>query len=181
MKNMKKGIIYFFAVVFASALFAGCGSNNPDEPAVTDYAKEIAGTYPGQLNVTVQGNVELPQQDNQVTLTHNGENKINLKLNGFTLTVPVSESASSGLRVVPTEEVVIGDVVVEGITVVKSGNDVVLSEKTVEVVIVKNGVTTKPTVTVSQGKVNGSNLGMKITIPMEEYGNAVVAFTGTKK
>jgi len=184
MTNMKKGIVYFFMMAVSLVLFAGCGSDNnedgPEEP--TDYALQVAGTYPGQLKITLPGDVELPEQDNQVTITRNAENIINLKLNAFTLTVPdtSAESASLGLRSVPTIDIVIADILVEAIEVSKSGSDVVLTEKTVEVDVTMDGMPGKYNVTVSEGKVNGSNLSMNIKVPMND-GEVKVVFTGTKK
>jgi len=184
---MNKRIIYLLMIAVSLVSFTACGGGNdgPVEPVDTDYAQQIAGNYAGQMKVTLSGGIELNQFQNTVSISRNDKNKINVKVNAFVMEeVPgVSASAAQGLelRGIPTRDVSVGDIVVNDIAVAKSGDNVVLSQKTVEIDLTVDGQTSKSTVSVNKGSVNGSNLTMALTVPVESVGNVTVEFAGAKQ
>jgi hypothetical protein len=69
-------------VILLTLMSIGVSSCNDDEKAKTDYAKEIAGTYKG--NITLAG--DPVATDVQIDVVYKSENKVSLKMNQ---TIPV--------------------------------------------------------------------------------------------
>lgn len=176
---MTKKVIYFFMLALSLTLFAGCGDDDDDDKVV-DYATQIAGTYNGALKIKTP-NQSLPDQTKGIILSRTNVNKIKLELKNLELPLSIFTLTSVAPRGIEDGTISVGDIVVDGIEVSKAKNndDIEMTEKTVEISLNTELFPTpiKANVTVSEGKVSGKTLSIKISVP--EVG-VEVSFSGTK-
>jgi hypothetical protein len=86
----------FFLLMLASALFIGftsCGDDDDD----SDYAKEIAGTYKGDLTIENMGTIP----DVIITVTRNSNSKVTLTLD--TQNLPILSDLGFGVAECPSD------------------------------------------------------------------------------
>lgn len=106
---MKKELLYLLMVVFTGFTFVSCSSDD-DDP---DYAKDIAKTYSGSLNVELNMGEWVPAGepvDGDITIERTAENVASLKLIDFKF-----------------NDIPIGTITVKNIAVTKSGDTYSLS------------------------------------------------------
>lgn len=163
---MKKlGFILMLACI---AVFSSCKDDKNDdvEPAVKDYAKEIAGRYAGKdgLSVTL---AEQPAivSDGVITLTTSSVNKINLELKDFSFAGAVK----------------VGDIILKDIVVEGNDKEVIIKKTEIKGYKLSNDLEGQTVdITVESGKVIGDKIDLHLTIAEKEFGNIKVLFKGQK-
>ena len=168
---MKKGFIYLFMLVMGVVSLAACGSDNDNddnsgnggngggnETPTTNYAEEIAGTYPGDMAISFSKVPGVDSTTQTIYVTKMGEKTVKLELREFKF---------GGIS--------IGDIVVDNITVNKA-------DKTYSF-----EATQKLTLTIGDMNVNvkGTVVGdqIKLVIVVKDVaavGDVTVNFTGKK-
>lgn len=107
---MKK-VLYLLMCAFALNAFVAC-SDDDDDDDVVDYAKEIAATYTGTLNVTVGDEESQEIEDQKVEVKRTADNKASITLKGFTfMSIPFADKIK-----------------IDNIEVSKSGEEYLLKE-----------------------------------------------------
>lgn len=113
---MQKKIFYLFLVVCTMSFFSSCkdDDNKIDDGPETDWAEEIAGTYKGDLGVTVDGN-DLGTSTQFIYISRENTNVTKLELRNFKINI-----AGTALQV--------GDITVSNIPVSAANTTVMLAE-----------------------------------------------------
>lgn len=152
---MKKGLLYLFMLICSMSLFTGC--NNDDE---TEYIQtEFDGVYKGALDVKVTSlNIDEKGIPQKVYITKTGENLFKLELKQFAF-----------------QGIVIGDIIVENIAVIKTGDNCTFAGSTnLNLVVGQCAVAVK-------GSIVGENITMDITVDVATPSMKVdVKFAGKK-
>ena len=117
---MKKNLFYLFALICSISLFTGC-SDSDDDPkgGSDDDLTGIAGTYQGDLSVTLDG-IPLGTSTQQIYVTKVGDNNVKLELKDFSIAI-----GEANLEV--------GDIVIPNIQLAGETNKVELQESNVTI------------------------------------------------
>lgn len=166
---MNKKLILLFVFISSLALgFTACGDDD-DDPVVTDHAKEVQGTYNGDLTVKIE-NAPDETVKKDIKLERTAENKVKVTLADFVY-----------------QELPIGNIVVDNIPVSKNGETYNLAETTTSLEIDLGEVLGKHTVGVkvkgTVKKVDGKDtLDLNIAVSdVPALENLDVVFSGSKK
>lgn len=138
---MTKKIVYFLMLAFSLSLFSACSDDDDDDK---DYAKEIAGTYTGDLTISVPETEPVVTNNINISVTRNSTDKVQVELKDFTY-----ESMDL-------------DITVENIPVTKSNNTYSLAETSKELELAGGAI--KANVKVSGTVDSSKKLNLKIDV-----------------
>jgi len=160
-------------LALTATLFSAC-SDDDDDDKIDDYAQQIAATYNGDLEVKIDQNT-LPAIKKDVVVTRTELNKVKVQIDN--LQIPQFDEEGQ-----PTDPADIGTVIIEGIAVTKSGNDIKLAETSKPIEITMLGIKIPIIVKIS-GTHASSTLKLAIGVDGGEFIKQVISasFSGTKK
>jgi len=170
---MNNKIFCFLIFVLCLNILSGCGD---DKEEIVDHASEIAGTYIGELKVNV-GSLEA--QASQIIITRTDKNKVKLELKSFEILIPVNAGPLSTYTI-EDNRYIIGDIMVEDLEIVASGEYVVIGQKEQNLEITVNNSASQVKLMLSKGKVSEKNLEITASFQHTILGNVTAAFAGTR-
>ena len=161
---MRTKIFYLFLLIGTMSFFSSCKDDDKiDDGPKTDWAKEIAGTYKGDLSVSVDGN-DLGSSTQFIYITRENENVSKLELRNFKISI-----AGTPLQV--------GDITVANIPVTEANSTVKLEETST---VINHPALGQLNVTVT-GTITNGKAALHITVfAVTLNQNIEVAFDGNK-
>ena len=161
---MQKKIFYLFMILCTVSFFSSCKDDDKiDDGPKTDWAEEIAGTYKGDLGVTVDGN-DLGSSTQFIYISRENTNVTKLELRNFKIMI-----AGTALQV--------GDIIVSNIPVTDANTTVMLEQTST---VINHQALGQLNVTVS-GTITNGKAALQITVFAVTLGqNIEVSFSGNK-
>ena len=144
---MQKKIFYLFMILCTVSFFSSCKDDDKiDDGPKTDWAEEIAGTYKGDLGVTVDGN-DLGSSTQFIYISRENTNVTKLELRNFKIMI-----AGTALQV--------GDITVSNIPVTDANTTVMLEQTST---VINHQALGQLNVTVS-GTITNGKAALQITV-----------------
>lgn len=161
---MQKKIFYLFMILCTVSFFSSCKDDDKiDDGPKTDWAEEIAGTYKGDLGVTVDGN-DLGSSTQFIYISRENTNVTKLELRNFKIMI-----AGTALQV--------GDITVSNIPVTDANTTVMLEQTST---VINHQALGQLNVTVT-GTITNGKAALQITVFAVTLGqNIEVSFSGNK-
>lgn len=160
---MQKKIFYLFLVICTLGFISSCKDDDKTDLPDTDWANEIAGTYKGDLGVSVDGN-DLGNSTQFIYISRENDNVTKLELRNFKINI-----AGTALQV--------GDITVSNIPVTAANTAVMLEQTST---VINHPALGQLNVTVS-GTITNGKAALHITVfAVTLNQNIEVSFDGNK-
>lgn len=175
---MKKNLLYLLMLLCSVSMFTSCGDDDEND----DNKANVAGTYAGNLGVTINGQGPISSSQN-IELTSPAEGKINFLLKNFIL-----QAGSSGEA---GETIPVGNIKITDIDLVGSNGNYTFTKKVDKLKIEAGdqaginqwmgpGLSEAGIPVTLKGTITGNDIKLDIDIPFSVL-KIAVQFSGTKK
>lgn len=180
---MKKNLLYLLMLLCSVSMFTSCSDD--DDNTGDDTKENVAGTYAGNLAVTINESEPITTSQS-IVLVNPAKGKINFSLKNFVLQAGASGEAGQTIPV--------GNINITDIDLVESNNGTYTFTKRVDKLKIEAGdlagieaeqwmgpiLSAQGIPVTLSGTITGNNIMLDITIPFLSM-DIAVQFSGTKK
>lgn len=157
---MKKNLFYLFIALFAVTFMTACGDDDDDK----DTGINVAGSYTGTIIVNITDENPIKLENQEFTVTQNGQESINLSISGLVL----------------AEGIAPRDINVPNVPFSVDGEKVVLNSTNLNIPLKVLG-DLDAYIKSMVGNFQGNEVSLKIVAEQELVENVYITVTGTKK